>query len=416
MKHPDYPGVSAFADRFGKRRWRYRKNGVVKYLPGEPHSPEFDAAYRALGGTVAPRPAAAPTKEAEPTKAAPSKVVPMPGASEPRTFKAAYRELRSSQKWTVILSGESRRLYSNQIEDFLKRPVMPNIDKEKLWGDIPISDLKFDHVQKLMESESIAMHQRRVLLVCIRKLVKVALRLRWMDADPTVGVELFTYSNRGDQPWSEADHKKFCLRHPIGSSARTCYGLARWLGNRRGDIAKLRWADLEIDRRMIGGKLTVTEGFVVEHEKGAHRRRMKKQPPKIVFQPLEFQLAEILAPLDRTKEFVLLNEDGEPYKKDSLTGAMRRWREQAKIGPHRTLHGLRFSSAEVMTDAEVDERGVAQVLGHNSLKDTRNYARNASQRRAAIIAAKKVALFEAELAALEKEEPAAPLLRVIQNG
>lgn len=47
MKHPDYPSVSSKTDRHGKERWRFRKGNVDKQLPGEPGSPEFDAAYQA---------------------------------------------------------------------------------------------------------------------------------------------------------------------------------------------------------------------------------------------------------------------------------------------------------------------------------------------------------------------------------
>jgi hypothetical protein len=50
--------VSAFFDRHGRRRHRFRKTGCKPaYLKGEPGTPEFDAEYqRCLGNEVEPAP------------------------------------------------------------------------------------------------------------------------------------------------------------------------------------------------------------------------------------------------------------------------------------------------------------------------------------------------------------------------
>lgn len=43
----EYPGASAYRDRHGKKRWRYRRRGISAELPGFPGQPDFDEAYRA---------------------------------------------------------------------------------------------------------------------------------------------------------------------------------------------------------------------------------------------------------------------------------------------------------------------------------------------------------------------------------
>jgi hypothetical protein len=52
-----YSNVSAFNDRHGKRRYRYRKGKIAVSLPGSPGEPRFDEAYlRAVNGDGFRRP------------------------------------------------------------------------------------------------------------------------------------------------------------------------------------------------------------------------------------------------------------------------------------------------------------------------------------------------------------------------
>jgi hypothetical protein len=82
-EHPDYPSVYPYSDRHGKTRWRFRRSGTDKSLPGEPHSPAFDAAYNAI-------------VEGRPTTA---EIIPLEGGGfRPKTLKHAYMILKSSAK------------------------------------------------------------------------------------------------------------------------------------------------------------------------------------------------------------------------------------------------------------------------------------------------------------------------------
>ena len=387
MKHPDYKNVTDWADHLGAIRWRYRKGGVTKYLPGEPHSPEFDAAYNALVAGK-PMPKIAKPIKAEAKAAAPKKpvaeVVRIPGAAFPNSFTAAYRELKKTPKWQD-LSDTSRTLYSNEIERFLLRPVA--VGGTALWGDMPVADLRYIHLQKLMEDETIKTHMRHLMLTSVRKLIKIALRLEWIESDPSVNVEIAaaTYT-RGDQPWTEADHEKFCATYPPGTPARTCYGLARWMGNRRGDIFKLKWSDRETVRLRVGDEIVMRDGFWVEHEKGKKRRMVRGKAPKKLFQPMSPMLAEILAPLDKSTDTILVKRNGKPYEtKLSLTIMMGKyWAPKAGLSKGHTLHGLRHANGATMAEAGVNTKDRMQVLGHERIEHAALYAQHADQIRAAI--------------------------------
>src|SRR5690606_9994831 len=138
----------------------------------------------------------------------------------------------------------------------------------------------------------------------------------WIEYDPTTRLdEPLQY--RGWKAWTPEAMAKFEARWPIGSGARTCYGLALWLGNRRGDVAALRWSDLVKHRVVIDGQRQDIEGFDFTQLKNRNKTGGKR-----VFIPLTPMLREILEPLDRSTETVLINAYGVPFSPKSLTGMM----------------------------------------------------------------------------------------------
>lgn len=57
MNMEEYPGVSSFTDRHGKKRWRYRGKGRGAKqinLPGDPGEAAFEAAYAAAVQGIKP--------------------------------------------------------------------------------------------------------------------------------------------------------------------------------------------------------------------------------------------------------------------------------------------------------------------------------------------------------------------------
>ncbi|WP_176539241.1 hypothetical protein [Rhizobium sp. M1] len=66
-----------------------------------------------------------------------------------------------------------------------------------------------------------------------------------------------------------------------------------------------------------------------------------KEGDKELVLPNTPMLLEILAPLDRSKEFVLINAYGNPYSEKSLTGMKAHWTKMPSVPAGCTLHGLR---------------------------------------------------------------------------
>ena len=168
-------------------------------------------------------------------------------------------------------------------------------------------------------------------------------------------------------------------RWQLGTAARTCYGLALWLGNRRGDVAGLRW-DQRVTRRVfIDGIERHFDGFDIVQAKNKGRTGGKR-----LFVPITPMLSEILDAADRRGETVLVNGYGEPFSAKSLTGMMAHWCKLAGLPKGLTLHGLRKSLGVYLAEAEASTRQLMDVLGHDDIDHAELYSREASQVRLAV--------------------------------
>ncbi|WP_246677201.1 tyrosine-type recombinase/integrase [Mesorhizobium sp. B3-1-8] len=354
-----YPGLSSYKDRHGTTRWRYRANGRLVTLPA-PNDVGFKEAYQAA---------------VEGRKIHKALVITMPGAALPGTFGAAEQRLKASVKW--LAHDESTKFKNSRlIEEFLGLRVVD--DHPLTWRDVPVKNLRRVHVEELLGRFIATPHKAKHLLVAIRKLVNVAIRLDWIEIDPTAAVE-WRPAYTGWKAWPSEAMQKFEQRWPLGTAARTCYGLALWLGNRRGDVADLRWDQRVTRRVMIDGEERQFDGFDITQAKNKTRTGGKR-----LFVPITPMLAEILDAADKRGETVLVTAYGQPFSAKSLTGTMAHWCKLAGLPKGLTLHGLRKSLGVYLAEAEASTRQLMDVLGHDDIDHAELYSREASQIRLAV--------------------------------
>lgn len=365
MKHPDYPGVTSMKTRHGKIRWRYRKAGQKDVmLPGEPHTPDFDEAYdRIITGRQAD-------------------VVAFPNAAHPQSLKAAYRILRHSSEWAG-LDDKSQRRYSQTIERvLLHRAQGSTMDV----GDGPMKELKRSHIKTMLQRFSSTPHMERVVLVCLRKLVMIAIEEEWIEIDPTYGIKRSPKTD-GHKAWTAEVMERYEQRWPIGSRQRVAYALALWLGNRASDVTRLKWEHLTTKHVMIEGEMRSVEGFEFVQFKGRKRG-------KTIFLPMTPMLERELAPLSRDTDTVLVTSRGGPYTDVSLSTRMGEWCAEAGIEPGYTVHGLRKALGVKLAESDASTRQLMETLGHSNIAHAELYSREASQTRLAVQAMDKVSRME----------------------
>src|SRR5690606_31177362 len=90
-------------------------------------------------------------------------------------------------------------------------------------------------------------HKAKHLLVAIRKMIAIGFDEEWIETDPTYKLN-YRPDYVGWRAWTVEEQEKFEARWPVGSTPRTAYGLALWLGNRRSDIARIKWEWIDMDR------------------------------------------------------------------------------------------------------------------------------------------------------------------------
>lgn len=363
MKHPDYPGVSSMLTRHGKTRWRLRRNGQKDVmLPGEPHSPAFDDAYhRAIAGRSAP-------------------VIIHPRSGLPKSLKAAYRILKGAPEWKA-LDEKSRTRYSLTIERILSIKMGP-----VEIGDGPVAELKRGHVKTILAKFSDTPHMERIVLICLRKLILVALDEEWIEADPTYRMTRNPATD-GHKAWPLAVMALYEAKWAVGTRQRTAYALALWLGNRVSDVARLRWSDLTTKTVVIDGVVRQIEGFEFIQFKGRKRG-------KTIFLPMTTMLEQELAPLSRETETVLVSARGGSYGSASLSNRMAQWCSDAGVPAGYTMHGLRKALGVKLAEADASTRQIMEALGHNNIAYAELYSREASQVRLAVQAMEKVTKVE----------------------
>lgn len=160
-------------------------------------------------------------------------------------------------------------------------------------------------------------------------------------------------------------------RWPLGSTPRTAYGLALWLGNRRSDIARLRWEWFDF----------LTGTVTIQQKKGG----------KTLVLPMTPMLREILAPLERKSEFVLVTAYGQPFSEKSLTGRMADWTHSSGMPKGCTIHGLRKSLGKMLAETGATTRQLMGTLGHDNIEHAELYSREAEQARLARVAMTRLA-------------------------
>ena len=136
------------------------------------------------------------------------------------------------------------------------------------------------------------------------------------------------------------------------------------MGERRGDVAAQRWADVDLEARRI----------TVRQIKGGKVLRLLMLP----------MLSDALRDLPRRAETVFSTEYGKPFSEKSLTGMMAHWTKQAGLGPGCTFHGLRKTLGKYLAEEGATAKQSAGILGHDDLDHVELYSREAEQERLAV--------------------------------
>lgn len=320
------PYVEAWRDRHGRLRVYFRKDkGQRIALPSTIGSEEFLEAYQAaLAGR-------------KPTK--PKRMEPTPGTIEALVQSylrsADYRDLRATTK-----AG-----YTSRIEAI-----------RTAHGHRTLSGMNRERIEKLIlapyaERPGAALN----ILKIMRVLIRHARAVNMLQHDPSVGIKRPKVSEI--RSWTDNEIAQFEAHWPIGTKQRLAFALMLFTGQRRSDVHRMTWADIE------------RNGIRVTQQKTREKLTI----------PLHASLVPVLRAVNDRNIVIITTAYGRPFTVDGFSQFMRDAIRAAGLGLDCKPHGLRKAQGRRMAEAGCTPHEIMAVLGHKSLAEAERYTRDADQ-------------------------------------
>lgn len=318
--------VNEYRDRTGKTRRYFRKGSRRGALPGEVGSDEFMVAYQALlaGGKAAP--------------------VSVKTAGSLGLLITEYYGSRPF----LNLKPSSRKIYRYVLEPIAKEHghrtvMMTHKDAGKIIAKIGAKKPGMANLTKSV----------------MQNLMKYAVKAGWRDDNPIIGIEAF---RRGTHhTWTEGELKTFEARWPLGTRQRLAYALLLYTGQRVGDVAKMRRADI------VDGEL-----HVIQQKTGAE-----------LYLPVTPELERAMKACPAKGLSLIGREDGRPLSRAALSHMMRAAIKDAELPAKCVSHGLRKAAMRRLAEGGKTEKQIAAVSGHKTLREVERYTAAADQRKLA---------------------------------
>jgi site-specific recombinase XerD len=320
------PYVKVYADRFGKVRRYFRKPGrKAVALPGVPGSTEFMAAYQAALGESPPKPSS---------------------RMREGTVGALICDYLKSPGFTD-LAASSKTLYRSVLNKF------GTLHGHRMVHDMPRSKVA-SYVYAIGAAHPAMANVTKAVL---RKLLGHAVRTGYRHDNPVSEIDRYKIGTR--HTWTEAELAAFERRWPLGTRERLAYSLLLHTGQRVGDVAKLRRADISDGAISVVQQKTGSELSIPIH-------------------------AELLAALKAgpSNGMTLIGDGhGRPIARNTLTLLMRKAARAAGLPSVCLPHGLRKAQMRRLAEGGASSKEIASISGHKSLREIERYTSAADQKR-----------------------------------
>jgi integrase len=268
-------------DVSGKRRVRFRRHGVSRYLTGIPWSEEFMRQYAAA-------------LEAEQNTRA---QVGADLRSLPGSFSALCVSFYGSPEFRD-LKDSTQKLRRNILERFRAK-----------HGHRHLKDLQVTHLKAILGPMADKPGAANNLLKVLRVVLNFAVGEELIPRNPALAVKRYKTRSEGFHTWTETEVAQFEAYYPIGSRPRLALELLLSTGQRRGDMVKMGWQHIEGDCIAV--------------------RQEKTDEPLLI--PIDASLAAALKLLPRTNMTFLLGELGQPLTSKSFGNWFRERCNEASL-------------------------------------------------------------------------------------
>jgi integrase len=319
-------------DRDGKRRVRFRRRGVSRYLTGIPWSDDFMRQY-------------ALALEAE-------QVGRAQAGRSLRTLPGSFSALCVSYYGSPEFRGleeSTQRARRNILERFRAE-----------HGHRPLKDLQRAHIRSIIGAMAETPQSANNLLKALRVILNHAVSEHMIASNPALDVKRYPASRHGFHSWTENEIAQFQLAHPSPTRASLTLALALHTGQRKSDIIRMGW----------------------QHVRDSLLSVRQQKTGAVLAIPIHPELAAALASLPKTNLTFLVTEFGAPFTAAGFGNWFRRMCSKAGL-PQCSIHGLRKAACRRLAEAGCSANEIAAISGHASLKEVARYTASAEQARLA---------------------------------
>ncbi len=326
----EFPGASAYVDRHGKRRWRYRAKGFSAELGTDYGSPEFMRRYEA---------ARAGEKSEEGAGAQ---------RTIPRSVSALIAQYYRSSEFKA-LAPSTKTTYRGILERFREN-----------HGRKRVATLERRHIKALLAEKSETPSAANNLRDRLKTLLDLAIDLGWRTDNPVTTVRPLKTMSYGFHTWTEQEVKRYYATYPAGTLAHTAMTLMLYTGAARSDAVKLGW------RNVSDGRIR-------------YRRRKTERAVDVEIDiPIHPHLQAVLDTLPRTTFTFLETRAGKTRSPNGLGNMMREWCDAAG-NPKCTSHGLRKAISRRLAEAGATPHEIMAVTGHRTFAEVVRYTADANR-------------------------------------
>lgn len=313
----------------GKRYYYYRRDGKTwGRLKGEPGSRQFLADYHRIDATF---------------RGDNRTDIPNSFADVLAQYLAApeYRDLKDTTK-------QSYRSVIDQMRDVL--------------GPADIRDIRRSHVKAYRDKMQDRPGMANLSLAVMRNVFNYAIDLDLIRANPVQGVR--TLRTGSHSPWPE-DAIADVIENAPAHIARAVV-LALHTGQRKGDVLKMRWSDIEDGGIWVRQQKTGTKLWI----------------------PMHPDLAAAVHAFPRQAVTILCAPSGRVWTRGNFDTQFRA--AMRALGHKYVMHGLRHNAATRLAEAGATDAEAASITGHKSAQVLQGYRRHAEQKTLAKTAMQKL--------------------------
>ena len=323
--------VERWRDRHKKMRVYFRKGkGPRIPLPDHIGSDDLNAAYQAaLAGQIAAK--------RERRK-----------QDKPGTIAALIRSYLRSADY-VNLRTTTKIGYSSRIEKLRTKHGHRTVSGMTRAGIVTYM------MQPYADRPGSALAMLKMLRVLIRHAIEIGL----LNHDPSLGIK--RPKTQEIRSWTEDEIATFENRWPIGTKQRLAFALQLYTGQRRSDVHRMTWEDVN------GNTIRVVQ---------------QKTGRKLAI-PLHKDLLTVLATTERKHVTIINTEYGKPFTVDGFSQWMRDAITAAGLPLECQPHGLRKAAGRRLAEAGCTPHEIMAVLGHKTLAEAERYTRDVDQLRLA---------------------------------